>query len=269
MLPFMALPPVVGACYIHSTTGRVSYFFVILDIPSFFAILLVFFSKYQDNKVDKDMRIFEKKRKAFAVVLSSLKKVIVSIKSQFSWEYDKFKLINEVICDEFEFDLQKEMLYLTDDDIYNLDFIIKLLRDNSTWQYNIMQPEECAGFQVKDLDVIEYLYNILAVNFRNQLFKKENKRKETHQKIFLFKTSNLLKEIITHKKVKLMDESRFIKFDYTMNSIKVFLYNCQRNMDELTDLLDDIITMYKSNPDKSEFDIEKIGILTEYFFELK
>jgi hypothetical protein len=238
-------------------------------IPPFFAILLVFFSKRQENKVDKDMRIFEKKREAFAIILSSLKKVIVSIKSQFSWEYDKFNLINEVICDEFEFGIQREMLYLTDDDIYNLDFIIKLLRDNSTWQYNIMQPEECAGFQVKDLAVIEYLYNILTINFRNQLFNKKNKKEETHQKIFLFKTSNLLKEIIINNKIKLMDESRFIKFDYTINSIKVFLYNCQRNIDELTDLLDDIISMYKSKPDKSEFDIEKIGILTDCLSELK
>jgi len=234
-------------------------------LPSLLAIGIVFVTKNRETKISKETYIFEKKREAFTNVLSLITKTIVSIKANFSWEEEKYFWIAEEECDNFQMAAQKEMLYLSDDDIVVIQLIIETLRNNSSWQSNIMNWEESIGFATKDISFIEYLHKTLIDSFRNKLFEKKDAGK--NKSIVFLQICYLLHN---HKNlINLIEKSRFLKFDYTENSILKIINNCFENANELRELVIEIINNFEKETDHTEYDRQKIDELSNLLIEMK
>jgi hypothetical protein len=222
--------------------------FDMLNTVGFFSLLstliILYITKNKDKKIEKDINVFEKKREALTCILSMIAETIISIKSNYNIEYDRFNLISEKSCDEFEINIQKYVLYLTNDDIYILKYIFELLRDNASWQYNYVPPEENAEFSMKDLDVIEYLYIVLVNSFRNQLFEAKLKKNVNILEIKYLKISSFLQKTSSNMKLNQTLIKLSNKFSYKENTIKDTITYFRNNVQELILLLDDIKKVY-------------------------
>jgi hypothetical protein len=235
--------------------------------PSILAIILVFITKNQEKKYNQDNYIFEKKREAFTNTLSLITKLITSIQANYSWEENKYRWIDEKDCDNFQMMVQNEMLYLNDDDISTIQFIVKIIRQNSSWQSNIISWDESSGFLRKDIVLIEHLYKILTVSFRKQLFYKYKQKFEKNYTIPYLKMSYLINNnIIQENKI---DKVKFSKFNYTENTILETINNFHNNIHELHCLLEEIIKQYKERTNNTDYDKQKIDELSDLLQRIK
>jgi len=247
-------------------------FSVILNVfqiitPSILAIILLFLTKNQEKKFNHDTYIFEKKREAFSSILSRITKIVISIEAHYSWKEDKYSLIDEKDCDNFQMETQNGMLYLSDDDISTIQLIAKILRQNSTWQLNIMGCEESGGFRVKDIAFIKHLYNILTVSFRKQLFYKYKQRTKRNCSIPYLEISYFFNNDIIQENI--IDKTRFSKFSYTENTISETINNCNKNTHELRCLLEEIIKQYIKRTNNTVYDNQKIDELSDLLQKIK
>jgi hypothetical protein len=234
-------------------------------LPSILAIAVIFVTKNHEAKEKNKSYILEKKREAFSNILSLIAETLISVRALYSWEEDKYFWIGEKDCDDFEMTTQKEKLYLSDDDIRVIQIIVETLRNNSSWQSNIMTWEESVGFGVKDISLIEYLYKILTDSFKKQLFDKQKAGKNisiTFLEISCFFHNHIMSK-------KLVDKTRFSKFDYEENSISEVINNYRNNNAELHDLLEEVIKHYKKRTDNTASDIEEIKKLSDLLKEIR
>jgi len=209
------------------------------------------------------MKIFEKKREAFTEVLSQISKIIIHIRSQFSWEHNAFDVISENKCEEFQLCIENQILYLSEKDILTIRFITELLNSNSSWIYNVGSgdPDEFYFFNSKDLTVIEYLYNILIKSFKDDLFGTK-KRNNYIDEIYIFKISSLLKHLIKNNEIK--DKYYFEQFDYHENDLEYFVKQCNANKKEFKILCVNIIKSLRESDELSEYDKMRIEELIKY-----
>jgi hypothetical protein len=244
--------------------------FKTFGIPALFslitAIIIKFVDRNQDKKAERNMKIFDKKRKAFTEILSQISKIIIYIKSQFSWDHNAFSVISENKCEEFQLSIENQILYLSEKDILTIRFITELLNTNSSWIYNVgsYDPDEFYCFNTKDLTIIEYLYNTLIKSFKDELFgiKKNN---SSIDEIYLFKISFLLMNLI--KNNDLIDKKQkenFVRFNYNENDVNSFLKKCNENKNELKLFCANIIDCLKRSEDLHEFDKMRIEELIKY-----
>jgi len=244
-------------------------------IPALFslftAIIIKFIDRNQDKKAERNMKIFDKKREAFTEILSQISKIVIYIRSQFSWEHDGFSVISESRCEEFQLSIENQILYLSEKDILIIRFITELLNNNSSWIYNVGSgdPNEFYCFNTKDLSIIEYLYNTLIKSFKDELFgiKKKN---NSIDEIYLFKISFLLLNLI--KNNDLIDKKQkenFVRFNYKENDLNSFIKNCNENKNELKLFCVNIIDFLKESEDLHEFDKIRIEELIKYKIFIK
>jgi hypothetical protein len=205
-------------------------------------------------------------------ILSLIVETIIAIKASYDVENDRFALISEKSCDKFEINIQKYVLYLTDSDLYILKYMFELLRKNDSWQYNFMFPEENAGFNMKDINVIEYLYETLVDNFRNQLFDIKSKRNINmlkmmeikYLKISSFLQSVSLNEEIGHALIEICN-----KFNFRENTIKDTIDYFKNNTKELILLLEDIKKIYAREMTGSNCHVKCYEEIEQYILIMK
>jgi len=241
-------------------------------IPALFslftAIIIKSIDRNQEKKAERNMKIFEKKREAFTEVLSQISKIIIHIRSQFSWEHNAFNVISENKCEEFQLCIENQILYLSEKDILTIRFITELLNSNSSWIYNVGSgdPNEFYCFNSKDLTVIEYFYNILIKSFKDDLFGTK-KRNNYIDEIYIFKISSLLKHLIKNNEIK--DKYYFEQFDYHENDLDNFVKQCNANKKEFQILCVNIIKNLRESDDLSEYDKMRIEELIKYKIFIK
>jgi len=244
--------------------------FKTFGIPALFsfitAIIIKSIDRNQDKKAERNMKIFDKKREAFTEVLSQISKIIIHIRSQYSWEYDGYSVVSEKRCEEFQLSIENQILYLSENNIFIIRFITELLNNNSSWIYNVgtYDPDEFYCFNIKDLAVIEYLYNTLLKSFKNELFitKKNN---DFIEEIYIYKISSLLRDLINNNDfIDIKQKEQFIRFDYQKNDINNFIKQCSDNKNELQLFCNNIIDCLNKIEDISEFDKKRIEELIKY-----
>ncbi|GHV03411.1 hypothetical protein FACS189485_06540 [Spirochaetia bacterium] len=235
------------------------------------AIIIKTFDRSQEKKAERNMRIFDNKRESFTRVLSLITNIIIHIKSQFSWEHDAYSVIAENDCDDFQVNVENQILYLSEKDILTIRFITELLNTNSSWIYNVASgdPNEFFGFDTKDLAVIEYLYNLLIRSFKDDLFGNK-KKNDSIDEIYIFKISSLLKHLIVNKDfIDSTDKKCFYKFDYHENNIHDFIARCNEDKKELKSFCNKIVEIYKNRNDINSFDKKRIDDLSNYIKFIK
>jgi hypothetical protein len=236
-------------------------------IPALFslltAIIIKTIDRNQDKKAERNMKIFDKKREAFTEVLSQISKIIIHIKSQFSWDHNAFNVISETKCEEFQLNVENQILYLSEKNILTIRFITELLNSNSSWIYNVGSgdPHEFYSFNTKDFTVIEYLYNTLVKSFKDDLFG-INKKNNNLDEIYLFKISYLIKHLIRNNDST--ENKSFVQFNYYENDVDNFIKQCNLNKNELKLLCINIIKSSKENNDLHEYDKMRIEELEKY-----
>jgi hypothetical protein len=235
-------------------------------LPSLFALLLLFIGKKHEINVNRSSNLLEKKRECFYEVISLITKTIISIKAGYSIEEDNYLLIVEKDCDEFELEMKTKMLYLNDNDIIIIKFIIQILRQNSSWQYDIVSHGDSVSFNFKDILVIEYLNDILTKSFREQLSNKKLAQK-LPKEILCLKLGNIYVNMIRHK--DLIDEITFSKYNYMEHSITEIIDSCKKNNDELMDILQEIIVKYGKRNDNSDYDKMRIEELSDLMYLMR
>jgi hypothetical protein len=243
-----------------------------LGIPALFslitAIIIKSIDRNQDKKAERNMKIFDKKRDAFTEVLSQISKIIIYVRSQFSWEHNAFDVISENKCEEFQLSIENQILYLSEKDILTIRFITELLNSNSSWIYNVGSgdPNEFYCFNTKDLSVIEYLYDTLIKSFKDDLFS-ISKKSSNIDEIYLFKISSILKRLIENNDYD--DKESFDQFNYHKYDVDNFIKYCNLNKKELKILCDNIVENLKENNEINEYDRMKIEELTKYRMYIK
>jgi hypothetical protein len=228
-------------------------------ISAILAIVLVFVSKNHEIYTNKRSFTFDKKRGYFYKILSLIAKIIIYIKSRYSLENDSFDLISEKDCDEFELMMKNKFLYLNDNDIFIINFIVDILRQNSSWLYNIANSEDNVSFNFKDIKLVEYLYETLARSFKKQLFEKKYKNNVSNNIIFL-KISNFYINWIKYK--NLVDDNLLSKYNYNESTILKTIENCNKNKQKLLELLKEIFKKYKEKENNTDIDFIKIEELS-------
>lgn len=241
-------------------------------IPALFSLFTAIFIKTidrtQEKKAERNMKIFDKKREAFTEVLSQISKIIIHIKSLFSCEHNSFNVISEKKCEEFQLNIENQILYLSEKDILIIRFITELLNSNSSWvyEYSSGDPDEFYAFDAKDLQVIEFLYNTLIKSFKDDLFGIKRKNNNIEE-IYFFKLSSLIN--VLNKNYDIIDKILFFQFNYQENDIDSFVKHCINNKKELQLLCTNVIKKLNGNEDLSEYDKMRIEELIKYKMFIK
>jgi heme/copper-type cytochrome/quinol oxidase subunit 2 len=74
--------------------------------------LNIFLTFIFNKHYNKNMQLFEKKKEALTSILTIITETIISIKANYSWEFNKFNLVAEEKCDTIE--LEKKIHSLPD-----------------------------------------------------------------------------------------------------------------------------------------------------------
>ena len=237
--------------------------FKIVIAPSFFAILVVHITKKIEKKNEIGIRFFDKKNAAFTLILSQIKRIINTIKAGYSWENDKFLLLSESQCDDFEEIIMNEILYLPERVKYVLEFIVKLLRNNSDWRYNIITPpDEDIGFIYGDLKLIEYFYGTLVSELKMII---NDKKKDFSDKDFndikFLKLCYLLKD--NYSFIKTDAAFSLENYNYEDNSIIEVLNNFHKEREKIIIQLKNVLKNHLSKTEIKKYQKDIVRKLLE------
>jgi hypothetical protein len=236
-------------------------------LSTLLAILVVFVTKGQDKKNDRGLRIFDKSREAYTAILSLIISTINTVKAQYSYELDKYALLSVTQCKQLYQDIQQYILYLTDKQVFIIDFAMKIFNYNSDWRYAYLSPGEDIGFYPADISLLEYLYSALVVNFKTQLFNNHDISDMEYKEIIFLKSCNLLQEI--NNRNEFNNLSSFADYDYREKSMLYVLNEYNNDKGKYIVFFEDILVRYKNRQNNTDHDAKRIADLCEYISILK